>query len=116
MRVFKRNYISKQEIPILLAIAVILIIIINSLNNNRYLLAVILLLPFLLFLLIYIVPNKIEINNKYIQYGKNKIIWEDIDNVLFTVNKAGPFIQIRTEKQSVDIFWKDYQNYKELRE
>jgi len=114
--VFDRKYISKQEIPILFSIAVILIMIIDSLNKNRYLLALLLLLPFVLFLLIYIrLPAKISIYNNYIQLGRTLIKWKEIDNILFTVDKTGPFIIVRTEKRNFTVFWRHYQNNKELR-
>jgi hypothetical protein len=91
--------------------------IIESLNKNRYLLVVIILLPLLLlFLIIYIrLPAKITIYKNYIQLRNTLIKWEEIDNILFTVDKTGPFIKIKTREQNFTVFWRHYQDNDELR-
>lgn len=100
----------------LFSIAVLLILIINSLINGRYLGTVILLLPFILILLIYIrMPAKISISYNYIQYGRTIIKWEEVNKILFTVNRVGPFIKVGTKKLYLTILWRNYQNSKELR-
>lgn len=113
-KVYKTKYISKQQIPNLFVITIILITIIDSLNKNRYLLAVLLVVPFVILLLIYI-GSPVKVSNNYIQLGKKVIKWEEIDNILFTVNKVGPFIKFKTKKHNFNLFWGYYQSNIDLR-
>jgi hypothetical protein len=61
------------------------------------------------------IPSKIEICFDYIQYRNSTIKWEEINMVLFSVDRAGSFVDIKTIKEQITIFTRYYQHNKDLR-
>lgn len=112
---FKRTR-SSLETDVLLVGLTLGVVAIVLFVNKTYILSILFFI-FLMYILYNYsnIPSSVSVDNTGIQYGKKIFWWEEIDHILFTVNKAGPFIKIRIKNQTFNVFWRQYQNYKELR-
>ncbi len=114
--IFQRQYFTLREIPICFSIVVFILLEINSIFNKNIFGIIFFLVFVVLFLIIYFrIPSKIRVDASGIKVRRQLISWIDINEIIFSVDRAGAYIVVRSKNDQYIILSRHYKNKDDLR-